>query len=196
MQARSIGPAGMSGKVTAVEGVEADPNTLYVGGAAGGVWKTVNGGTTWEPVFDDQPALSIGAIAVFQANPEIVWVGTGEGDIHVSASSGDGVWRSLDGGRTWSHLGLGGTEHIARIVLHPTNPNVAWAAALGKAWGENADRGVYKTLDGGKTWRKVLYVDERTGAADLVIDPTNPEKLFAAMWDYRRWPWGFPSGGP
>ncbi|HET9210656.1 MAG TPA: hypothetical protein VFR03_09670 [Thermoanaerobaculia bacterium] len=196
MQARSIGPAGMSGKVTAVEGVESDPGTLYVGGAAGGVWKTVNGGTTWEPVFDDQPALSIGAIAVFQANPEIVWVGTGEGDIHVSASSGDGVYRSLDGGRTWSHLGLGGTEHIARIVLHPTNPEVAWVAALGPSYRESPERGVYKTEDGGRTWTKVLYVDAKTGAADLAIDPRNPGKLYAAMWEHRRWPWFFRSGGP
>jgi photosystem II stability/assembly factor-like uncharacterized protein len=196
MAARPIGPAGMSGKVTAVEGVESDPGTLYVGGAAGGVWKTVNGGTTWEPVFDDQPALSIGAIAVFQANPEIVWVGTGEGDVHVSASSGDGVYRSLDGGRTWSHLGLGGTEHISRIVLHPTNPDVAWVAALGPSYRESPERGVFKTEDGGRTWTKVLFVDARTGAADLGVDPRNPGKLYAAMWEHRRWPWFFRSGGP
>ncbi len=196
MEARSIGPAGMSGKVTAVEGVESDPAVLYIGGAAGGIWKTVNGGTTWTPVFDEQPALSIGVIAVFQTNPAIVWAGTGEGDIHVSASSGDGVYRSLDGGRTWSHLGLEGTEHIARIVLHPTNPDVAWVAALGPSYRESPERGVFKTEDGGRTWTKVLFVDAKTGAADLAIDPRNPGKLYAAMWEHRRWPWFFRSGGP
>jgi hypothetical protein len=196
MEARSIGPAGMSGKVTAVEGVESDPETLYIGGAAGGIWKTVNGGTTWDPVFDDQTSLSIGAIAVFQANPAIVWAGTGEGDIHVSASSGDGVYRSLDGGKTWSHLGLDGTGHVARIVLHPTDPDVAWVAALGPSYRESPERGVFKTEDGGRTWTKVLFVDAKTGAADLVIDPRNPGKLYAAMWEHRRWPWFFRSGGP
>ncbi len=196
MEARSIGPASMSGKVTAVEGVESDPDVLYIGGAAGGIWKTVNGGATWTPVFDEQPCLSIGAIAVFQADPAIVWAGTGEGDIHVSASSGDGVYRSLDGGRTWSHLGLAGTRHIARIVLHPTNPDVAWVAALGPSYRESPERGVFKTEDGGKTWTKVLFVDAKTGAADLAIDPQNPGKLYAAMWEHRRWPWFFRSGGP
>ncbi|HEX3553089.1 MAG TPA: hypothetical protein VIA62_07665 [Thermoanaerobaculia bacterium] len=199
---RSIGPAGMSGRVAAVEGVESDPDVLYIGGAGGGIWKTVNGGASWEPVFDRsdrsaaQPALPIGAIAVFQANPEIVWAGTGEGNLHHSALSGDGVYRSLDGGRTWKHLGLDGTGHIARIVLHPANPDVAWVAALGSMWTENPERGVFKTVDGGKTWSKVLFVDAKTGAADLAIDPRNPGKLYAAMWQYRRWPWIFRSGGP
>jgi photosystem II stability/assembly factor-like uncharacterized protein len=196
MEARSIGPAGMSGRVTAVEGVESDPTVLYVGGAAGGIWKTVNGGTTWTPVFDGQPALSIGALAVFQANPAIVWAGTGEANVHISALSGDGIYRSLDGGKTWSHLGLAGTEHIARIVLHPTNPDVAWVAALGPSYRESAERGVFKTEDGGRTWAKVLFVDAKTGAADLAIDPRNPGKLYAAMWEHRRWPWFFRSGGP
>jgi photosystem II stability/assembly factor-like uncharacterized protein len=193
---RSIGPAGMSGRVATVEGVESDPNVLYVGGAGGGLFKTVNGGATWEPVFDAQPALPIGAIAVFQANPAIVWAGTGEGNLHESALPGDGVYRSLDGGRTWAHLGLEGTSHIARIVLHPTNPDVAWVAALGSMWTENPERGVFKTEDGGRTWTKVLFVDAKTGAADLAIDPRNPGKLYAAMWQHRRWPWIFKSGGP
>src|SRR5436305_1320312 len=196
LKARSIGPAAMSGRVTAIEGVESAPDTLYVGAAAGGVWKTVNGGLTWNPVFDDQPIASIGAIAVFQKNPDIVWVGTGEGNPRNSASVGNGVYRSGDGGRTWTHLGLDATERVSRIVLDPTDPEVAYVAALGREWGENPERGVFKTADGGRTWRKVLYVDERTGAADLAIDPANPRKLFAAMWQYRRWPWGFKSGGP
>ncbi len=195
LKARSIGPAAMSGRVTAVEGVAAAPDTLYAGAAAGGVWKTVNGGLTWDPVFDDQPIASIGAIAVFQKNPDIVWVGTGEGNPRNSASIGNGVYRSGDGGHTWTHLGLDATERISRIVLDPTDPDVAYVAALGREWGENPERGVFKTTDGGRTWRRALYVDERTGAADLAIDPANPRKLFAAMWQYRRWPWGFKSGG-
>ncbi|HEY8020210.1 MAG TPA: hypothetical protein VIH93_03860, partial [Thermoanaerobaculia bacterium] len=196
LQARSIGPAAMSGRVTAVEGVESAPDTVYVGAASGGVWKTVDGGLTWEPIFDDQAVASIGAIAVFQKNPDVVWVGTGEGNPRNSASVGDGVYRSGDGGRTWTHLGLDATERISRIVLDPDDPDVAYVAALGREWGENAERGVFKTTDGGRTWKKVLYVDERTGAADLALDPANPRKLFAAMWQYRRWPWGFKSGGP
>jgi photosystem II stability/assembly factor-like uncharacterized protein len=196
LRARSIGPAVMSGRVTAIEGVAADPRTLYAGAASGGVWKSLNGGLSWEPIFDDQPVASIGAIAVFQKSPEVVWVGTGEGNVRNSASVGNGVYRSLDGGKTWTHLGLDATERIARIVLHPTDPDVAWVAALGREWGENPERGVFQTEDGGKTWKKVLYVDAKTGAADLVIDPANPRKLLAAMWQYRRWPWRLESGGP
>ncbi len=196
LKARAIGPAAMSGRVSDVEVVESDPDVIYVGAAAGGVWKTVNGGTTWEPIFDDQPVASIGDIAVFQPNPAIVWVGTGEGNVRNSVSIGNGVYKSLDGGRTWKHLGLAETERIHRVVLHPTNPDVAWVAALGRLWGENPERGVFKTTDGGKSWRKVLAVDDRTGAAEVVMDPANPDKLFAAMWQFRRWPWGFRSGGP
>ncbi|HEY9421754.1 MAG TPA: hypothetical protein VIW92_10090, partial [Thermoanaerobaculia bacterium] len=195
MKARSIGPAGMSGRVTSIAAVESNPNIVYIGAASGGVWKSVNGGVTWEPLFDDQPVASIGALAVFQANPDVVWVGTGEGNVRNSVSIGNGVYRSLDGGRTWTHLGLEKTERIHRVILHPTNPDVAWVAAMGQLWGENPERGVYKTEDGGKTWSRVLYVDPRTGAADLIIDPRNPNKLFAGMWQYRRWPWFFRSGG-
>jgi len=193
---RSIGPAGMSGRVATVEGVESDPNVLYVGGAGGGIFKTINGGATWEPVFDAQGTLPIGAIAIYQANPAIVWAGTGEANLHHSSASGDGVYRSLDGGKTWSHLGLEATGRIARIVLHPTNPDVAWVAALGPTYAESPERGVFKTEDGGRTWSKILYVDAKTGAADLAIDPRNPGKLYAAMWQHRRWPWIFKSGGP
>ncbi|HTG33239.1 MAG TPA: hypothetical protein VLB76_09930 [Thermoanaerobaculia bacterium] len=196
LEARSIGPATMSGRLPALDVAESNPDLMYAGGAAGGVWKTLNGGLTWAPVFDDQPVASIGAIAINQSNPDVVWVGTGEGNPRNSVSIGGGVFRTLDGGQTWSRLGLEKTEHIYRIVLHPADPNVAWVAALGQVWGENPERGVFKTVDGGKTWRRVLYVDPRTGAGDLVIDPSNPNKLFAAMWDYRRWPWGFRSGGP
>lgn len=196
MKARSIGPAGMSGRVAALEATPSDPRIVYAGAATGGVWKSLNSGLTWTPVFDDQPVHAIGAIAVSATNPDTVWVGTGEGNLRNSASVGAGVFRSLDGGKSWTGLGLEATERIHRIVLHPTDPETAWVAALGREWGENSERGVYKTVDGGKSWRKVLYVDERTGAADVVIDPRNPNKLFAAMWTYRRWPYFFRSGGP
>ncbi|HEV7671539.1 MAG TPA: hypothetical protein VGS22_23720 [Thermoanaerobaculia bacterium] len=196
LKARSIGPAGMSGRVAAIDAVESNPDLVYVGAATGGVWKSTNGGLSFDPVFDDQPVAAIGAIAIFQANPSIIWVGTGEGNVRNSASVGNGIYRSLDGGTTWSHLGLDGTERIHRIALDPTNPNVAWVAALGRAWGENPERGVFKTIDGGKSWRKVLYVDEKTGAADVAIDPAHPNHLLASTWQYRRWPYSFKSGGP
>ena len=196
LKARSIGPAAMSGRVAAVASVPGQPDLVYVGAATGGLWKSVNGGVNWQPVVDDQPVAAIGAVALSPDSPEVVWVGTGEGNPRNSASVGDGVYRSLDGGKTWQHLGLEKTERIHRILLDPRDPKVAYVAALGRMWGENPERGVFKTEDGGKSWKKILYVDERTGAADLVMDPKNPNKLIAAMWDYRRWPWSFRSGGP
>ncbi|MEA2491801.1 MAG: hypothetical protein QOH21_3593, partial [Acidobacteriota bacterium] len=196
MKARSIGPATMSGRVAAIDAVESNPDIVYVGAATGGLWKSTNGALSFTPVFDDQPVAAIGAIAINQASPEIVWVGTGEGNVRNSMSVGNGIYKTVDGGKTWQHLGLEKSERIHRIVLHPTNPNIAWVSALGQAWGQNADRGVFKTEDGGRTWKKVLYVNERTGASDLIIDPRNPNKLFASMWEYRRWPWFFSSGGP
>jgi photosystem II stability/assembly factor-like uncharacterized protein len=196
MKARSIGPAAMSGRVVTVAAVESDPEIVYVGGATSGVWKSTDGGLTFEPIFDDQPVASIGAIAIFARNPDVVWVGTGEGNPRNSASVGNGVYRSLDAGRTWQHLGLDKTERIRRIVLHPSNPDVAYVAAEGREWGENPERGIFKTTDGGRTWKRILYVDERSGGSELVMDPANPNKLFASLWDYRRWPWFFRSGGP
>ncbi|HEX6865345.1 MAG TPA: hypothetical protein VF414_21130, partial [Thermoanaerobaculia bacterium] len=196
MKARSIGPSGMSGRVAAVDAVESNPDTIWAGAATGGVWKSVDGGLTWRPVFDDQPVASVGALAIDQSNPDVVWVGTGEGNVRNSVSIGNGVYRTLDGGRTWQHLGLEKSERIYRIVLHPSNPDVAWVTAMGQLWGENPERGVYKTEDGGKTWNRILYVDEKTGASDLVIDPSNPNHLIASMWQFRRWPWFFKSGGP
>ncbi|MDQ3283430.1 MAG: hypothetical protein M3Q69_18680, partial [Acidobacteriota bacterium] len=196
MRARSIGPGAMSGRVAAIDAVESDPDIVYVGAATGGLWKSTDGALSFTPIFDDQPVASIGAVAINQSSPDIVWVGTGEGNPRNSMGVGNGMYKSMDGGRTWQYLGLENTERIHRIVLHPRDPNVAWVAALGHAWGPNPDRGVFKTTDGGKTWTKVLYVNDRSGAADLVIDPTNPNKLFAATWEYRRWPWFFHSGGP
>jgi photosystem II stability/assembly factor-like uncharacterized protein len=196
MKARSIGPATMSGRIAAVESSAANPDLIYVGTATGGVWKSVNGGLTFDPVFDDQPVHAIGAVALDPANPDVVWVGTGEGNPRNSVSIGEGLFKSLDGGKTWRRMGLEKTERIHRIALDPRDPDTAYVAAMGRLWGENPERGVFKTTDGGRTWKRVLYVDERTGAADLVMDPENPNKLFAAMWEFRRWPWNFRSGGP
>ena len=195
-KARSIGPAGMSGRIAVIEAVDSNPDIVYVGAATGGVWKSTNGGVSFEPLFDDQPVHAIGSIAVYQKNPDIVWVGTGEGNLRNSASVGNGIYKSLDGGRTWKHLGLDQTEHLYRIRLDPTDPGVAYACATGQEWGENSERGVFKTADGGQSWNKILYVDEKTGCGDLVIDPVNPNKLIASMWQFRRWPYFFKSGGP
>jgi photosystem II stability/assembly factor-like uncharacterized protein len=196
MQARSIGPAGMSGRIGAIDAWQADPNLIYVGAATGGLWKSVNGGTTWDPVFDDQRVNGIGAVAINQANPDLVWVGTGEGNPRNSAGVGAGIYRSTDGGATWQFLGLENSERVHRIVLDPRDPDRAWAGVLGPAWSDGTERGVYRTDDGGVTWRQVLYVDERTGASDLVQDPRNPDHLIAGMWSFRRYPWFFESGGP
>ncbi len=196
LRARNIGPSGMSGRVAAIEGVPSDPDTVYVGAASGGVWKSANGGLTWEPIFDDQPVHSIGAIAVDPGNPDVVWVGTGEGNMRNSVSAGNGVYRSADGGKTWQHLGLEKTERIHRIAVHPQDGRVAYVCAPGPLWGDGAERGVFKTDDGGKTWRKVLFVDEKTGCGDLAMDPANPHKVLAALWQFRRWPYTFKSGGP
>jgi photosystem II stability/assembly factor-like uncharacterized protein len=193
---RSIGPAGMSGRIAAIDAVESDPDTVYVGAATGGIWKSTNGGITWKPVFDDQPVAAIGALAIDPSNPSVVWAGTGEGNVRNSASVGNGVYRSVDGGESWRHVGLDGTERIHRIVVHPRDSDTVWVAALGREWGENPERGIFKTIDGGKSWRKVLYVDEKTGGADVALVPGHPDKLFAAMWQYRRWPYEFRSGGP
>lgn len=196
LQARSIGPAGMSGRVAAIEVNPQDYKTIYVGASIGGVWKTTNSGVTWTPLFDKQNTSSIGSIALDPHNPNVVWVGTGEGNVRNSASVGRGAFKSLDGGKTWAAIGLEKTERIHRLLIDPTNTQVAYAAAMGTTWGENPERGVFKTSDGGKTWRKVLFVDERTGAADLVMDPQNPNHLLVSMWQHRRWPWFFQSGGP
>jgi photosystem II stability/assembly factor-like uncharacterized protein len=196
LKARSIGPANMSGRIGAIDAVPSDPLQIYVGAAAGGVWKSTDSGMTWTPVFDDQPVASVGAVTVFQKNPSIVWVGTGETAVRNTVSIGRGVFLSLDAGKTWKNMGLEKTERIARILVHPDNPDLVYVAALGAAWGDSPDRGVYRSLDGGKTWKKVLYVDEKTGAADMAMDPSNPNKILVAMWQYRRWPWFFESGGP
>ena len=196
MSARSIGPAGMSGRVTSIDVVHKSPEIIYVGTASGGLWKSTSGGTEWEPIFDEQEVASIGAVAIDQQNPAIIWAGTGEGNPRNSQTLGAGVYKSLDGGKTWKCMGLKETRSIHRVIIHPNNSDIVYLAVMGAPWGENPERGVYKTTDGGESWEKILYVDEKTGCADLVIDPTNPNKLIAAMWQYRRWPWYFKSGGP
>jgi photosystem II stability/assembly factor-like uncharacterized protein len=196
LKARSIGPANMSGRIGAIEAVASNPDVIYVGGAAGGVWKSTDAGTTWTPIFDDQPVASIGAITVYQKNPNIVWVGTGESKPRNSVSVGRGVYLSLDAGKTWKLMGLEKTEKISKVLVHPDNPDVVFVAALGATWGDSAERGVFKTIDGGTTWKKILYVNEKTGAADIAMDPSNPNKILVAMWEHRRWPWFFNSGGP
>lgn len=193
--ARQIGPAVMSGRISCLDAVEDDPRIIYVGSASGGLWKSRNGGVTFVPVFDKHNQ-SIGALAIDQRHPDTVWAGTGESWVRNTTSVGDGIYRTTDGGETWKHLGLDSTERIARIVIHPENPDVVFVAALGNLWNANAERGVFKTADGGKTWQKVLYVDENTGCCDLVIDPSDPGRLYAAMWQFRRYPDFFESGGP
>jgi hypothetical protein len=195
IEARHIGPATMSGRISAIDAVEEDPRILYVGAAGGGVWKSTNGGTKFKPVFDKHNQC-IGAIKIDQNHPDTVWIGTGEPWTRNSVSVGDGIYKSNDGGDNWKKVGLEKTERIARIVIHPGNSDIVWVAAPGHLWNSNEERGVFKTSDGGKTWEKVLYVDENTGCSDIAIDPENPDILYAGMWDFRRQPWTFRSGGP
>ncbi|MYI66330.1 MAG: glycosyl hydrolase, partial [Gemmatimonadetes bacterium] len=193
---RTIGPTIMGGRVAELAVVESDPSTFYVGVATGGVWKTENAGITFEHVFRDEATASVGAVSVAPSNPNVVWVGTGEPNNRQSSPWGNGVYRSIDAGRTWTHLGLENTHHIGRIRVHPMDPDVAYVAAVGHLWGANPERGVYRTTDGGETWELLLFVDENTGAIDLAMDPTDPKTLFAAMYQRQRRAWGFNGGGP
>ncbi len=195
LRARSIGPAVMGGRIAAIDGTSDSPATLYVGAASGGVWKSTDGGTTFKPVFDEH-TQSIGAIAIDPSKPSTVWVGTGESCVRNSVSVGDGVYKTIDGGATWTNVGLADSEHIAKIAVDPKKPDTAYVCATGHAWNANEERGVFRTSDGGKTWKKVLYVDQNTGCSDLSMDPGEPQILYAGMWDYRRQPNLFRSGGP
>src|SRR5437899_2538722 len=194
LEYRHIGPQG--NRVVAVAGVPGDPNTLYAGAATGGVFKSNDGGVHWTPIFDDQPALSIGAIAVAPSDASTIWVGTGEAFIRGNISIGNGIYKSTDAGKTWTHMGLDGTGRISRIVINPQDPGVVYAASQGHSYGPQPERGVFRTTDGGKTWERVLFVDENTGAGDLVMDPHNPRILFAGMWQLIIRGWGRESGGP
>ncbi|MDZ7359101.1 MAG: hypothetical protein ONB46_00025 [candidate division KSB1 bacterium] len=191
---RSIGPANMGGRTTDVEGVPGNPNVVYVATASGGLWKTTNGGMNWTPIFERQNTISIGDIALEPNNPDVIYVGTGESNTRNSVSFGDGVYKSTDGGKTWQHLGLKDSERISRIVINPLNPNMVYVGALGHAYGPNEERGVFMSTDAGKTWQKTLYIDNKHGVADLDIDPSNPNILYAGMWHFERKPWTHTSG--
>lgn len=196
MQPRNIGPAGMSGRITAIDVVTSNPDIIYAGSASGGLWKSESGGVAWKPLFENEATASIGAVAIQQSNPAVVWVGTGEGNPRNSLNGGLGIYKSLDGGKTWKKMGLENTRHIHRVIIDPQDPNTVYAAAIGSPWGAHPERGVFRTKDGGETWEKVLFKNNRTGAAELVMDPTNPNKMIAAMWEHNREPWFFSSGGP
>jgi photosystem II stability/assembly factor-like uncharacterized protein len=195
MKWRQIGPF-RGGRVVAVSGVPGEPATWYFGGVAGGVWKSTDVGTSWKPVFDDQKISSIGAIAVADSDHNVLYVGTGEACPRGNITYGDGVYKSVDAGRTWKNLGLRDTRHIGAVIVHPKNPDIVLVAALGHAFGPNEERGVFRSADGGRTWSKVLYKDRDTGAIDVVFDPDNPNIVYASLWQMRRQPWNFSSGGP
>ncbi|HEX8184392.1 MAG TPA: glycosyl hydrolase, partial [Blastocatellia bacterium] len=195
IEARHIGPAITGGRIAAIDGVASDPRIIYVGSAGGGVWKSINGGTTFKSVFDKY-TQSIGAVTIDQAHPETVWVGTGESWTRNSTSVGTGLYKTADGGDSWKRVGLENSERIARIVIDPKNSDTVYVAATGHLWDGNEERGVYKTTDGGKTWQRALFVDSDTGCADLAIDPQEPRILYASMWQFRRKPYFFTSGGP
>jgi photosystem II stability/assembly factor-like uncharacterized protein len=196
LQFRTIGPATMSGRIVDLAVVEANPTTFYIASATGGVWKTVNNGVTFEPVFEDEGTHSVGDIAVSQLDTNIVWVGTGERANRQSSSWGDGVYKSTDGGKTWKNTGLRDSHHIGRIAIHPRDPNVVFVAAMGHLWGPNEERGIYKTADGGETWQRVLHVDTLTGGVDVAIDHSDPSIVYAATYQRMRKPFGFDGGGP
>ncbi len=193
---RPIGPANMSGRITDVEGIPSPSKTFYVAAAAGGIWKTTNGGTTFRPIFDNERVISMGDIAIAPSDTNQIWAGTGEEDSRNSISPGGGIYKSTDGGRSWRLMGLQKTEHIGRIVVHPTNPNVVWVAALGAAWRTNPERGLYKTTDGGQSWRLVKFISDRAGFIDVSIHPTDANILWAASWDRIRGPYFLRGGGP
>src|SRR2546421_6111885 len=194
---RSIGPAVTSGRVVDFAVPEGPKSQIgerlgelfYVASASGGVWKTVNGGTTWEPIFDHQTSASIGDIAVAPSNPDILWVGTGENNNQRSSSWGDGVYKSENGGKTWTNMGLKKSEHIGRIVVNPNNSNIVFVAAAGPLWTSGGDRGLYRTTDGGKTWKAVKTIDANTGFTDVPFDPKNPDVIYSASYQRERRPW-------
>ena len=196
LQWRSVGPAVMGGRTVDIDVVEKEPWIIYAAIGPSGVWKSVNNGISWKPVFYKENTVSVGDIAISQSHPNIVWIGTGEATCRNSVTIGDGVYKSTDSGKTWTNMGLAETRHISRIVVNPGDPNIAYVAAMGHLWGSNEERGLYKTTDGGKTWQKILYVDENTGFADLAMDPSDSLTLFAAAYEYRRLPYHYASGGP
>ncbi|HEY4322229.1 MAG TPA: hypothetical protein VGM77_13770 [Gemmatimonadales bacterium] len=193
---RNIGPANTMGRVSDIVGIPSPSRTFFVAAAGGGIWKTTNGGVTFRPVFDNQRVVAMGMLAIAPSDTMQVWAGTGEPNVRNSVSPGGGIYKSVDGGITWNLMGLEKTQTIGRIVVHPTNPNIVWVAASGAAWNDNPERGIYKTIDGGKSWRLVKYISPRTGFVDIAIDPANPDILFASSWQRIRSPYSLVSGGP
>jgi hypothetical protein len=198
LPARNIGSATMSGRIAAVDGVKQDGRiTVFVGSASGGIWKSVNGGTSFRPVFDNQAVQSIGAVTIDPSNPKIVWAGTGESWTRNSVSVGDGIYKSTDGGENWNNVGLKDSEHIAKILVDPKDGNTVFACAIGHLWNDNEERGVFKTTDGGKSWRKVLAgANPATGCGMMSMNSQDSKTIYATMWDFRRQAWTFRSGGP
>ena len=190
---RHVGPVG--NRVSAVTGEEGNPNIFYIGAASGGVFKSMDGGHSWIPVFDDQLAQSVGSIAISRSDPNLVWVGTGESFIRSNVSIGNGIYLSSDAGKNWEHMGLEKTGRIGRIVIHPDDPEVVFAAAAGHLYGPQEERGIFRTTDGGLTWERVLFSGPNSGGIDIVMHPANPRILFAATWQMQIWPWGRESGG-
>src|SRR5215208_1059512 len=193
---RFIGPATMSGRITDVAVLESDPTTIYIASATGGVWKTTDNAITVTPVFEKQSVHSVGALGLFQGDPNVVWVGTGEATNRQSSGWGDGIYKSTDGGRTWTNTGLPESGHIARIVTHPTNPDVVYVAVPGKLWAPSAERGLYKSSDGGRSWQLVLKGNEDTGVTEVAMDPSDANTIYAATYQRRRQAFGFVGGGP
>ncbi|MDP2321765.1 MAG: hypothetical protein Q8O42_20805 [Acidobacteriota bacterium] len=193
---RSVGPAVMSGRIADIAVVETDPQIWYSASASGGLWKTINNGTTFDPIFDQAGSISLGDVAVAPSDPNVVWAGTGEANNRNSSSWGDGVYKSTDAGKTWTNMGLKDSHHVGRIVIHPKDPNIVYVAAVGRLWGHNKERGVFKTIDGGRTWTHSLFLDERTGAQDLAMDPSDPNTLYAAMYERLRTAYSFKATGP
>jgi len=195
IQARHIGPAVMSGRISCIDALHEDPRKVYIGTAGGGIWKSENAGITVEPVFDAH-TQSIGALTIDQHHPDTLWAGTGESRTRNSVSVGTGIYKTTNGGETWTYAGLKESERIGKIAIDPSNSDIVYAAALGTLWNDNKERGLFKTINGGETWEKILYVNERNGCSDISLDPRNPNIIYAAMWEHRRLPWFFTSGGP
>ncbi len=196
LELRNIGPATVGGRIIDIAVDPQRPSTWYVAAASGGVWKTTNAGTTWNPIFEGQGSFSIGCVAIDPKNPLVLWVGTGENNSQRSVSYGDGVYKSIDGGKSWENVGLKKSEHIGRILIDPRDSNTVYVAAQGPLWAPGGDRGLYKTTDGGKTWKAVLTISENTGVTDVALDPRNPDVLYAASYQRRRHIWTLIDGGP
>jgi photosystem II stability/assembly factor-like uncharacterized protein len=195
ISARAIGPAVTGGRITSIDGVNDDPRIMYIGTAGGGVWKTTDGGASFKPVFDKW-SQSIGAVTIDQTNPDVVWAGTGESNMRNTVSVGTGIYKTTDGGENWILMGLPNSEHISKVVISPKDPNTVFVAVPGKLWSNSPDRGLYKTTDGGKTWEKILFANDSTGCADFALNPKNPDIMYATLWQFRRKPYAFSSGGP